>query len=80
MQQTQISYEDPEARVWRERVTIKMAGGKVMGKEGTASGKGGSTPGKQGNTPGRKGRSATTTAANRDGGLGIAKRTRQAVG
>ena len=38
LQMTQIGYEDPDVAAWRERVAVKMAGGKVKG--GTTPGKG----------------------------------------
>lgn len=40
---TQLGYEDPDVAAWRERVAIKMSGGKVKeGKAGTPGRKGGS--------------------------------------
>ena len=38
LQMTQLGYEDPDVAAWRERVAIKMDGGKVKG----------ATPGKKG--------------------------------
>ena len=31
LQMTQLGYEDPDVAAWRERVAIKMGGGKVRG-------------------------------------------------
>lgn len=77
LQMTQLSVEDPNVAAWRERVAFKMAGGKITGKEGVMpAGRGGATPGRK-----RGGAAATAAgAASRQGGWGIAKRTRQAVG
>lgn len=38
-QMTQLGYEDPDVAAWRERVAVKMAGGKVKEKIGTTPGK-----------------------------------------
>jgi len=69
LQMTQLGYEDPDVAAWRERVAFKMAGGKVTGKVGT-------TPGRRGRPPG----GGVGPGKNVTGSLGIAKRTRQAVG
>lgn len=61
---TQLGYEDPDVAAWRERVTAKMAGEKPKSK---------------GMTPGRKSGGGKADV-NEVGGLGIAKRTRGAVG
>lgn len=39
LQMTQLGYEDPDVAAWRERVAVKMAGGKVKDKTGTTPGK-----------------------------------------
>ena len=64
LQMTQLGYEDPDVAAWRERVTAKMAGEKPKSKGMTV-------------TPGRKSGGKADLEA---GGLGIAKRTRGAVG
>ena len=77
---TQLGYEDPDVAAWRERVALKMAGGKV--EEGTTPGrkKGMTTYGK-GSTPGRgKSMAAKEREESNKGSLGIAKRTRLASG
>lgn len=66
LQLTQLGYEDPDVAAWRERVAVKMAGGKV---------KGGTTPGK-----GKGAGAGVGAGAVGGGGLGIAKRTRLASG
>ncbi|KAK3166752.1 hypothetical protein OEA41_009877 [Lepraria neglecta] len=68
LQMTQLGYEDPEVAAWRERVAIKMGGGKV--KEGKGKGKG--------TTLGRK--AGTMKDDSGGGSLGISKRTRLASG
>ncbi|KAK4691020.1 DNA replication regulator DPB11, partial [Lecanoromycetidae sp. Uapishka_2] len=40
LQMTQLGYEDPDVAAWRERVAIKMSGGKVKEKTGTTPAKG----------------------------------------
>jgi hypothetical protein len=65
LQMTQLGYEDPDVAAWRERVAIKMSGGKVN------EGKG------KGMTPGRK---AGFVKDDTGGSLGISKRTRLASG
>lgn len=66
LQMTQLGYEDPDVAAWRERVAVKMGGGKVKG----------TTPGRKGAN------AATTVAGREEAsrGLGIAKRTRLATG
>ena len=64
LQMTQLGYEDPDVAAWRERVAIKMGGGKV--KEG------------KGTTLGRK--AGTMKDDSGGGNLGISKRTRLASG
>lgn len=66
LQQTQLGYEDPDVAAWRERVAIKMSGGKVKSPRAEM------TPGKS--------RSAKAREESGKGGLGIAKRTRLASG
>lgn len=65
LQMTQLGYEDPNVAAWRERVAVKMSGGKV--KEGKTT-----------TTPGRKGGGAKEESGK--GSLGISKRTRLASG
>ena len=62
---TQLGYEDPDVAAWRERVSAKMAGEKPKSSS-------------KGMTPGRK--SGGKRDVNEIEGLGIAKRTRGAVG
>ncbi|KAG8530480.1 uncharacterized protein KY384_004983 [Bacidia gigantensis] len=84
LQMTQVGYQDPDALVWRDRVTRKMRGEKVVyGKtprkgsvlrnvDGEGAWGGGGMMGARG-----KGRAMEKDES---GGLGIAKRTRGAVG
>ncbi|KAL2048321.1 hypothetical protein N7G274_000232 [Stereocaulon virgatum] len=66
LQMTQLGYEDPDVAAWRERVAIKMSGGKVNEVRG------------KGTTPGRK--AAALSDDSGRGSLGISKRTRLATG
>jgi len=61
---TQLGYEDPNVAAWRERVAVKMGGGKVKGTPGRKSG----GVGVREESVSRRGES-----------LGIAKRTRLAA-
>ena len=65
LQMTQLGYEDPDVAAWRERVAIKMSGGKVNEGRG------------KGTTPGRK---VGAMKDDNGGSLGISKRTRLASG
>ena len=64
LQSTQVGYEDPDVRAWRERVMRKMGGGNADGGGGD---------GKLGK------RRITGTVVNSGKGLGVAGRTRGSV-
>ena len=73
LQMTQLGYEDPDVKLWRERVARKIGGGdKAVGKGDTTTTASAS----------KLGNAAAAAAVPRvgQGGLGISKRTRQAVG